>query len=299
MKTFKEYLFQNNYAKTTIQTYTRYANHFIAWCERNNHDLGSIDYKACMQYVKKLQKPSKGKIKSKATINSDVGAIKVFFNYLIDEDLRYTNPMENINIRGIKRSLNHNLLDYNELEDLYYSFQTEHIELPCLPEIAIRNKVIVGLIVYQGLNTTALGSLKVEHIDMNKGTIYVPSTRNTNSRTLELKSLQIMPLIRYLEKDRETIQNNINCHTTTLFPLNSDRFEQVTRQVFKKLKRINHKVKDIKQVRASVITYWLSHFNIREVQYMAGHRYISSTERYVQDDLESLQEIIESLHPIS
>lgn len=69
--------------------------------------------------------------------------------------------------------------------------------------------------------------------------------------------------------------------------------------MFKKLKQISHKVKDIKQVRASVITHWLNHYNIREVQYMAGHRYISSTERYVQDDLESLQEIIESLHPIN
>lgn len=44
---------------------------------------------------------------------------------------------------------------------------------------------------------------------------------------------------------------------------------------------------------------WLTQYNIREVQYMAGHRYISSTERYVQDDLENLQEIIESLHPIT
>lgn len=44
--------------------------------------------------------------------------------------------------------------------------------------------------------------------------------------------------------------------------------------------------------------YWLKHYNIREVQYMAGHRYISSTERYQQDDLESLHELIESLHPI-
>ena len=31
---------------------------------------------------------------------------------------------------------------------------------------------------------------------------------------------------------------------------------------------------------------------------MAGHRYISSTERYLQDDLESLQEMIERLHPV-
>ena len=64
-------------------------------------------------------------------------------------------------------------------------------------------------------------------------------------------------------------------------------------------KRINHKVVRPKQVRASVITQWLSEYNIREVQYMAGHRFISSTERYLQDDLENLQEMIENLHPIS
>ena len=32
---------------------------------------------------------------------------------------------------------------------------------------------------------------------------------------------------------------------------------------------------------------------------MAGHRYISSTGRYVQENLESLQEVIENLHPMS
>ena len=31
---------------------------------------------------------------------------------------------------------------------------------------------------------------------------------------------------------------------------------------------------------------------------MIGHRYISSAERYVQDDLENLQEVIDNLHPI-
>jgi len=31
---------------------------------------------------------------------------------------------------------------------------------------------------------------------------------------------------------------------------------------------------------------------------MAGHRYVSSTERYRGDKLESLQEQLEKLHPI-
>ncbi|HAV54320.1 MAG TPA: integrase [Aequorivita sp.] len=65
------------------------------------------------------------------------------------------------------------------------------------------------------------------------------------------------------------------------------------------MRALNLRVKDSKQIRASVITHWLKHYNIRKVQYMAGHRYISSTERYVQDNLEDLHEMIENLHPIS
>ena len=95
----------------------------------------------------------------------------------------------------------------------------------------------------------------------------------------------------------EVLQEKINCHTGALFPVKGDRFF-LNDRLFFELKKLNHKVKNAKQIRASVITHWLSQYNIREVQYMAGHRYISSTERYLQDDLESLHDYIESLHPI-
>ncbi|MBN4046976.1 site-specific integrase [Olleya sp. AH-315-K02] len=299
LKQFEHYLFSQDYSKGTTLSYLRSASLFTDWCEGKNYDVETIDYKSCLEYVKKLQQPKKGRVLSKSTIKHQVGALKIFFNYLIDENYRGTSPMESMNIRGVKRTINHNLLEYDELEDLYYSYQTKNIELPNSPQVASRNKVITGLMVYQGLNTTALKSLKFEHINIDKGQIYIPSTRKTNSRTLELKSWQIVPLLRYLEKDRELLQDELQSHTQALFVLNSDRFDIITRYLFKRLKRINYKVKDIKQIRASVITYWLSHYNIREVQYMAGHRYISSTERYLQDDLENLHEMIESLHPIS
>ncbi|WP_299884325.1 tyrosine-type recombinase/integrase [uncultured Lacinutrix sp.] len=299
MEQFENYLFTQGYSKTTVVSYLRSASLFSNWCHAKDYDLETIDYKLCLEYVKKIQQPRKGKSLSKSTIKHQVGALKILFHFLIDDNRRSTNPMESINIRGVKRTLNHNLLDQNELEDLYYSYKTENIELPNCPSVAMRNKVITGFMVYQGLNTTALKTLKLEHIDIDNGKIYVPSTRKTNARTLELKSLQIVPLLHYLEKDRELLQDAIQSHTEALFPLNSDRFDIISRYLFKNLKRINHNVKDMKQIRASVITNWLSHHNIREVQYMAGHRYISSTERYVQDDLESLQEIIETMHPIN
>jgi hypothetical protein len=62
--------------------------------------------------------------------------------------------------------------------------------------------------------------------------------------------------------------------------------------IFKKLKSYNRKVVNNTSIRASVIVNWLKHYNIREVQELAGHRHICSTESYKQDDLENLQKVV-------
>ena len=40
----------------------------------------------------------------------------------------------------------------------------------------------------------------------------------------------------------------------------------------------------------SVIVKWLKQHNLQQVQYLAVHRYISSTESYQQNDIETLKE---------
>ena len=42
---------------------------------------------------------------------------------------------------------------------------------------------------------------------------------------------------------------------------------------------------------------YLKQYNLREVQYLAGHRYISTTESYQQNDMEGLQEELNQFHP--
>ena len=168
---------------------------FIEWCEIKDYNSNSINYKLCLEYIKKLQQVKDGKHLSQSTIKHKVGALKIYFNYLVEQELRFDNPIDSVNIRGVRRTLNHNLLEFDELEDLYYSYPTHNIVFPSNPSVAIRNKVITGFIVYQGMNTTALKSLKVAHIHIEKGIVYIPGTQKTNGRTLELKSWQILPLV--------------------------------------------------------------------------------------------------------
>jgi integrase/recombinase XerD len=69
-------------------------------------------------------------------------------------------------------------------------------------------------------------------------------------------------------------------------------------KLVKSIQEKNKKIKDIKHIRTSVITNWLKIHNLRKVQYMAGHRYVSSTEAYQINNIEELQDDIKKYHPI-
>ena len=108
-----------------------------------------------------------------------------------------------------------------------------------------------------------------------------------------------MPLIQYIQVDRLVLQEKIDNYSEALFPMNSDRISSIINPVFKELKKMNFRVTNIKQIRASVITNWLKEHDLRRVQYMAGHKYISSTERYLRNDNTAMHEAIEKFHPMS
>ena len=68
--------------------------------------------------------------------------------------------------------------------------------------------------------------------------------------------------------------------------------------MFKAIQKTNPEILNPKQIRASVITYWLKNYNLRQVQYFAGHKYVSSTERYQLNNLENLKNQLDKYHPL-
>ena len=169
---FSDYLYRQAYAKSTVETYTRDKKFFIRWCEQKGYKPSEMEYKDCIEYVKKLRREKP----TKSTVRHIVGALKVYFNYLVEIEHRFDNPIQGINIRGVSRTLNHNLLEFDELEDLYYSYQTENLASFDDVSVAIRNKVIIGLMVYQGLSTTTLRALQYDHIQLEKGPSHIWSS---------------------------------------------------------------------------------------------------------------------------
>lgn len=299
LKEFETYLHKCEYAESTVVSYCKVVHKFVNWCNRNDVSLESIDYKTWIVYQELIQgrTTKKGLPLKDNSVRQDIGAVRLFFDFLVHKDILSLNPIKEIHYKDNSKFFHTQLSQY-ELEDLYYRFPTENLNHPNCPSVAIRNKVIIGLVVYQAIDSKTLKSLNVSNIDLNRAEVYVPSNIRSNSRTLSLEPHQISVLKEYLELHRPILQKKINCFTEVLFPLNTRRFSIITSDISKKLKQLNLKVTNLLQIRNSVIKLWTKKYDLRRVQIMAGHRYISSTEKYYENDRDELHEATQRYHPM-
>ena len=132
-------------------------------------------------------------------------------------------------------------MESDELEDIYYSYETENYQEQYHKYTQKRSKAIIGLLIYQGLSTTDLSHLKAEHLQLSKGKIYIPSTKRSNARTLELKPWQIMEFFEYMNEVRPVLQKRTENYSEQLFPVGV-RFNAITHRIVKRLKRYNQKL---------------------------------------------------------
>ena len=273
------------------------------WLKNEGIVIETCTYNDLMAYVQSL----KGKVKQK-TIELYLTKISHYFDYLKAEGKRTNNPVNQIKIQGIQRQELHEILSKQELEVLFHDYEVYENDHPNnnyhwfknQQLSSQRNKVIIGLIVYQGLDTAALTNLQTADLQLREGKIHIPGSRKSNARTLRLQADQVLDLMEYQQVTRSTLLQETGKQSEQLLISTGkgEKLYNVLQCLLKQLKRINPKVTSIRQLRASVITYWLKNYNLREVQYMAGHKYVSSTEAYLINDLDDLQEEVSKYHPM-
>ena len=64
------------------------------------------------------------------------------------------------------------------------------------------------------------------------------------------------------------------------------------------LRKINSRIKNFEQIRASVITQWVKQYDLRKAQYLDGHKYVGSTEKCKANNIDELQGDITKFHPL-
>ena len=102
---------------------------------------------------------------------------------------------------------------------------------------------------------------------------------------MKLESFQIFPMIQYLQLLPEQQEK-----------LFSIKVQTSMNDLLGYLKGIEPLIRNAEHIRQSRIMVWVSTLNIREAQYCIGHKYVSSTESYSQQDISELVEEINKIH---
>lgn len=308
---FEKYLQQKGLSKATVGFYNTKALDFITWCDMQNIDVENSVSAEVTGYLQHL----KNKGYQNKTRNTHLGILKHYFDWQLQAAKRNDNPAKHIRIRGTKAKKLYPIFSKQELESLYHSYEIPtdaHRKSKCnwfrnYQLSRQRNKTILSLMIYQGLCTDEINRLTVNDIKLKEGTVFIAGTRKSNERILELKPHQVMEFMEYQLQVRAELQQLHPDKTERYFlPTPAHGKKTITDNdsinIWKRLthdmKAANKKFINFQQVRTSVITHWLKQYNLRQVQYMAGHRYVSSTESYLANQMEDLQNDIDKLHPI-
>src|SRR5690606_445741 len=163
----------------------------------------------------------------------------------------------------------------------------------------------LSILIHQAATTKELQTLLLEDIDLIKAKIKLRGGKRSNSRTIALHATQIGILTHYIQSIRPQFLQYCNDKGQLFFALpevSKKRTEtQSVVRCFKplteQLKSIDKNLTNLKHIRASVITHWLKVEGLRKTQYLAGHRYISSTEKYLPNQITGLIDDIAKYNP--
>lgn len=300
---FTGYLLAKGYSTSTIGRHVRNVGNYLRWASAENIPVEGSSYNDVLHYMQ----GKRGKVKQR-TISTEVNSLRHYFDHLNTIGQMMENPVLRIQVKGIKRRILYDILKRKELENLYHNFAVPDGNSPDSRQnwfraavlAAMRNRVIVGLMVYQGLSVQELAALAEKDVKLREGKIFVAGSRRSEERELALEAPQVLDMMEYILKTRTEILELTGKQGDRLFASTGqgDKFNNTMQMLVRKLNGQNGRVTSARQVRTSVIVHWLKLHNLRQVQYMAGHRFVSSTEAYLANDLEDLEEDIDRYHPI-
>lgn len=308
---FIGYLQSKNLAPSSVAHYVRELGLFLAWIDKEETQITKPDVLKYLEYLKNkrnLQNISRSRI---------LNALNHYFTFLLVQDQITENPCSFLKIRGTKQKSLYRTFTLEELTQLYDTFyllfvrdyDDSHIPKNQRKQSSLskqRNHVILSILIHQGTTTKEIDTIELGDLNLMNATIKIRGNRKSNERILPLNATQIGVLMNYLQNIRPQFLESNDSESEKLFltlpesskeETDSETIMSAFKPLVKQLKSIEPNFLSFKQIRASVITNWLKTYGLRKTQVLAGHRYISSTEKYLVNDLEELTNDIDKLHP--
>lgn len=290
LKDYQHYLkIERGLSTNSIKSYSYDVEKLMKFLETNNLKSSPLKIDATLTKAFVYEVAKHMNERSQARL---ISGLKSFFNYLVFEDYRETNPVDLIESPRIGRKLP-DTLSLEEIDNLI-----AHIDLS-KPE-GERNRAMIDTLYSCGLRVSELITLNLSDLFFEEGFIKV--TGKGNKQRFVPIAEHTQKLISIYKTEIRNHQDIKKGHEDTLF-LNR-RGRGLTRaMIFTIVKNLSEKCGLQKTIsphtfRHSFATHLLENgADLRAIQQMLGHESITTTEIYMHLDQTHLRDVVNQFHP--
>lgn len=282
---FETFLEKRGYRKQTIYGYGNLLDKYLKWCAGQSIDPTRTSLEDLYHYKKScIQEGLKPQ-----TVRQHLGILKHYFACL----KRVDNPALLIKHKKKEHTLPEHLFNEEELKELYRCLEVMSL-------IQRRDKVMLGMVIFQGLKREELSLLELGNINLEKAEVYVPCTARTNSRSIELHPMQMKDLLAYIYDYRPCLLGESKKHTERLFFSMGcgNKINNTVQLLMNNLRHWHPSLQSLAQLRESRMSLWVKKHGLRKAQYLSGIKYTSSMLRYKTQDMEQLKRKLAVVHPM-
>jgi integrase/recombinase XerD len=290
LKDYQNYLrIERGLSENTISNYSFDIKKLMGWLETNQLQVSpvQIDENQVQEFIYQLAKTVNPRTQSRM-----ISGLKGFFNYLIFEDYRKTNPLELIESPKTGRKLP-DTLSQQEIDAIINAVDLSTAQ-------GERNRAILETLYSCGLRVSELTNLKISDLFFDEGFIQVTGKGN-KQRFVPIAKVTMKYILIYIKEIR-VHEKIVKEHQDVLF-LNR-RGKKLTRaMIFTIIKQLAEKAGVRKTIsphtfRHSFATHLLENgADLRAIQQMLGHESITTTEIYMHVDRKHLSDVLMKFHP--
>jgi integrase/recombinase XerD len=290
IKDYTHYLkIERGLSQNSINSYNQDVKKLIKYLQENSIDISpiKIDAEIVQQFIYTIAKELNARSQSRL-----ISGLRSFFDYLIFEGYRETNPLELIESPNIGLKLP-DTLSIQEIDKIVASIDLSNPQ-------GERNRAIIETLYSCGLRVSELTNLKISDLFFDEGFIKVTGKGdkqrfvpigNSTQKYITIYKNEVRPHIPFVEAFSDTLFLN-------------RRGKQLSRaMIFSIIKQLAEKAGIHKTIsphtfRHSFATHLLENgADLRAIQLMLGHESITTTEIYMHVDKSHLKEVVNKFHP--
>jgi integrase/recombinase XerC len=290
LKLFLEYLqIERNYSQYTIESYQHDIQEFFIFM--TEQDIGRVENVSYFDIRIFLTKLYEKKLARKSVARK-ISSLRSFYKFLLREKWIKDNPFTLVSIPKMEK----------RLPDFFYSNEMKQLFEACETKtpLGLRNLALLDLLYATGIRVGECSQLKLKDLDFYLSTILVHGKGNKD-RYIPFGGFAHDSLENYIQNGRKLLMKNHETHDFLFVnfrggPLTSRGIRIALNKIIEG-SALNGKIHP-HMIRHSFATHLLENgADMRTVQELLGHSFLSSTQVYTHVTNEYLRKSYMTHHP--